>query len=157
MEQKNNKLILIMCDGKSDDITLHNSLKNYVLNKVKNIDVKVLDGDLAYRKDVCRNNCTEKLNEIIDEFLQKHHIFITDVAMIIHIIYTDCAFIDQNLIVEDLTLDEYPKIVDEVYFTSKYNEIIEKFKNKTEIYEYLSSLDKLRNVPYRVYYFSRNL
>ncbi len=159
MEKKNNKnkLILMICDGKSDELALHDCIKNYSLKKVKNIDVKVLKGDLAYKENVNKDNCKDKLIEIITEFLQKHSIFITDVAMIIHIIDTDCAFIDSSCIVEDLTLGEYPKIVDEVYYTSKYHDIVEKFKNKKEIYSFLSKLHEVRNVPYYVYYFSRNL
>lgn len=147
----------MICDGKSDELALHDCIKNYSLTKVKNIDVKVLKGDLAYKENINKDNCKDKLNEIITEFLGKHSILITDVAMIIHIIDTDCAFIDSSCIVEDLTLGEYPKIVDEIYYTSKYNEILKKFKNKTEIYTFLSSLHEIRNVPYIVYYFSRNL
>lgn len=42
MEKKNNKKILyLICEGDSDDITLHRSLKNYFTQHVKNIIVKV--------------------------------------------------------------------------------------------------------------------
>lgn len=157
MGKNSNKLILMICDGKSDDLTLHNCIKNYALQKVKNIDVKVLNGDLAYKDNVNKTNCIKKLNEIVTEFLQKHHILITDIAMIIHVIDTDCAFIEQNSIIEDLTLNDYPMIIDEIYYTSKYDEILKKFKNKFEIYSLLCSLKELRNVTYLVYYFSRNL
>lgn len=159
MGKKNNKnkLILLICDGHSDDLTLHDCIKNYSLKKVKNIDVKVLKGDLAYKDNINKDNCKEKLNEIITEFLGKHHVLITDVAMIIHIIDTDCAFIDPALIVEDLQLDDYPRIIDEVYYTSKYRDIVEKFKNKKEIYSFLSNMHVIRSAPYYVYYFSRNL
>lgn len=158
MTKKNdNKLILVICEGNSDDITLHKSLQNYVGSKVKNLDVKVINGDLAYKEGINKNNCEEYLNKIIIEFIKKHHIFITDLKMIVHIIDTDCAFIEIDNIIEALDIGEYPIIKDEFYLTSKYDEIIIRFKNKKEIYENLAFKKEFRNVPYYVYYFSRNL
>lgn len=38
------KILFLICEGDSDDITLHRSLKNYFGQYVKNIIVEVTDG-----------------------------------------------------------------------------------------------------------------
>ena len=138
MRKKNdNKLILILCDGKTDEITLHDCLKNYVKSKIKNLDIRVLKGDIAYKDQITKNNCLNEINKIINEFLKKNHILITDVEMIIHLIDTDCAFINHDNIVEDLSLGEYPRISEDIYYTRNRVQVLNKFINKNEIYHYL--------------------
>jgi len=44
------RILFVICEGDSDDITLHRSLKNYFGEYVKNLIVEVTEGDFAYRK-----------------------------------------------------------------------------------------------------------
>ena len=75
MGKKNKpKILFLICEGDSDDITLHRSLKNYFGQYVKNIIVDVTDGDLAYRDDINDENCIKHIEKIVIEHKKKNYL-----------------------------------------------------------------------------------
>lgn len=60
MEKKKHsksKVLLIICEGVSDDVTLHSSLDNSLNNDKIKIKIETRKGDLAYKEDVTEENC----------------------------------------------------------------------------------------------------
>lgn len=150
------KILFVICEGDSDDITLHRSLKNYFGQYVKNLIVEVTEGDLAYKGNVTKVNCDKYVEKILNKHKEKNYLLWSDYLMIVHIIDTDGAFIDPTSVIEDPTLD-YNKFLDDKLFTNKKDIMIDRFKKKTSIYEKLLSISSIYGIKYYKFYFSRNL
>ena len=157
MGKKNKpKILFLICEGDSDDITLHRSLKNYFGQYVKNIIVDVTDGDLAYRDDINDENCIKHIEKIVNEHKKKNYLFCTDYIAVIHIVDTDGAFMNPENIIEEVTLDNN-KFKNDQLFTSNRKFMVERFKKKKAIYFKLFEADSICGIKYYKFYFSRNL
>lgn len=150
------KILFLICEGDSDDITLHRSLKNYFGQYVKNIIVEVTDGDLAYRDDINDENCIKHVEKIINDHKKKNYLFCTDYIAVAHIIDTDGAFMNQTNIIEDISLSTN-KFENEQLFTNSKEFMVERFKKKKAIYSKLFETDSICGIKYYKFYFSRNL
>ncbi len=157
MERKNSpKILFVICEGDSDDITLHRSLKNYFNNYIKNIIVEVTSGDLAYKDNINENNCIKSIEKIIDQHKKKNFLFCTDYIAIVHIIDTDGAFIDDKSIIEDSSLYAN-KFCDNKLFTNNKEYFSKRFEKKRLIYKKLFETNIICGIKYYKFYFSRNL
>lgn len=157
MERKNSpKILFVICEGDSDDITIHRSLKNYFNNYIKNIIVEVTSGDLAYKDNINENNCIKSIEKIIDQHKKKNFLFCTDYIAIVHIIDTDGAFIDDKSIIEDSSLYAN-KFCDNKLFTNNKEYFSKRFEKKRLIYKKLFEANIICGIKYYKFYFSRNL
>ena len=158
MGRKKNKqkILFLICEGDSDDITLHRSLKNYFSQYVKNIIVEVTQGDLAYKEGISDKNCVEYVGNILKEHKQKNYLFSTDYIAVAHIIDTDGAFMNKENIIEDETLSSN-MFKNEYLLTNNREFMLKRFENKKAIYAKLFVTNYIYGIKYYKFYFSRNL
>ncbi len=151
-----NRLLLIICEGTSDKVTLYKSTSNYIREKEILVKPYVTHGDIALKEDATKTSCFKSIVEIIKSFKRNYSLYPKDFFGVFHIIDTDGAFVgDEDYV---LTKDGY-------FFDEEegliYSNDIERSKEinikKKEIYKYLTSLKKIDNVDYKVLFFSRNL
>jgi exosome complex RNA-binding protein Rrp42 (RNase PH superfamily) len=65
MVKKNKrKILFIICEGTSDDVTLHRSIDNFINSGIRYIKVETTDGDMAYKENISEENCIEYVNNI---------------------------------------------------------------------------------------------
>lgn len=151
-----NKFLLIICEGTSDRVTIYAPIKEFI--KKKNISVQpyVTHGDIALKKGANKKSCYSELKDIINTYKNQYNLLSSDFFGVYHIIDTDGAFVAS---------DAYAAVENGYYFDEKNGIIcssdVDKSRkineNKTEIYKYLMSLEKIANVNYKVLFFSRNL
>lgn len=150
------KVLFVICEGRSDDVTLHRALRNYVKALDLNIKVEVTEGDFVYKKDVDENTCVAYLEEMVNDFKNRMFLYSSDFYGIIHIIDTDGAFIDPAIIEDDNNVNGY-KFTATRLLTPNRAETLKQFAKKRQIYESLLHIDQISNIPYRKFYFARNL
>lgn len=150
------RILFVICEGDSDDITLHRSLKNYFGEYVKNLIVEVTEGDFAYKKDINDENCVKYVEKIVNEHKKRNYLFSSDYIAVIHIIDTDGAFMNLDNIKEDVLLD-YNKFEHNTLFTNNRTFMLERFETKASIYTKLFVTNLICGIKYYKFYFSRNL
>ncbi len=151
-----NKFLLIICEGKSDQVTIYAPIKEFIKKEGISIQSYITHGDIALKQGATKKSCHTNLKSIIDEYKRQYHLYPSDFFGVFHIIDTDGAFVsgDAYAVVENgYSFDEELGIIytDDITKSRMINE------NKKEIYKYLISLDKISNVNYKVLFFSRNL
>ena len=65
------KVLLVISEGVSDDVTIHKALNNFAKQHVEQIHVEITDGDIAYKEDVDENNCVERVLQIVKNFKKR--------------------------------------------------------------------------------------
>ncbi|NEZ46911.1 hypothetical protein FDF74_06760 [Clostridium niameyense] len=150
---KSKKIILFIVEGISDKNSLSLILSRLLRND--KIEFQVVNGDITSRKDTTIQNCIEKVNDQIKKFLDVNRYKKSDILKIIHLIDTDGAYIDKNLIVKE----EVDKVIytDKNILTSNVNGIIERNNKKSKVLDKLYSTKNISKTSYHMYYFSCNL
>lgn len=157
MAKKNKKkVLLVICEGLSDDVTIHKALNNFAQKQVERIQVEITDGDIAYKEDIDETNCVEKVTKIVKDFKMKNFLYASDLFAVVHIIDTDGVFIKDSSIVENRSLDNLVFTGNQLLTPNK-NITLERFHKKQKIYNKLLETDKIDSVNYFKFYFSRNL
>ncbi len=155
-----NKIIYIICEGVSDDVTIHHALVNYIKsissNFSTNIHVEVTDGDLAYKDGINLRNCGAYVKNKVDEFKTKMYLFNSDFLAIIHILDTDGSFIDSDSIIEDKSI-KFAQFIDNKLHTPKLENTKKRFEKRTNIYKKLLEIEHINKIKYYKFFFSRNL
>ena len=106
------------------------------------------------RGDITSKNIITEIQKIIEEEKKKYNFQWRDVIRIIHIVDTDGAFTHNY--VENKDLNDFLYYEDHIEAKSILA-IEARNKQKSELMLKLYSTGKIRNIPYRVYYNSRNL
>lgn len=155
---KNNKkkVLFIICEGQSDDVTLHSSIANFSKSEIKILQVETTNGDLAYKEEINETNCVDYVAKKVQDFKQKMFLYAQDFFAVVHIIDTDGAFIPSSLIIEDVTVDANIVKNGKLYTRDK-EKTLNRFSKKTKIYQKLYSINSVENVKYYKFFFSRNL
>lgn len=151
-----NKLLLIICEGTSDKVTLYSSTKNYIKKKNITIQPIVTHGDIALKENATTDSCRKEIEKIIKDYKKQYSLFPTDFFGVYHIIDTDGAFVENDVYVS-VEKGHYYNETEGVIYANDVENRKAVNKNKREIYEYLLSLKKVQNVDYKVLFFSRNL
>lgn len=150
------KVLLVICEGLSDDVTIHKALNNFAKKQVERIQVEITDGDIAYKEDIDEDNCVEKVVQIVKNFKTKNFLYATDFFAVVHIIDTDGVFMRDSSIIEDKNV-ESPIFSGNNLLTPNKELTIERFHKKQKIYKKLLEKETIENVKYFKFYFSRNL
>lgn len=150
------KVLLVICEGLSDDVTIHKALNNFAKKNVEQIHVEITEGDIAYREDVDENNCVERVLQIVKNFKKKNFLYASDFFAVVHIIDTDGVFMRDSSIIEDKNV-ESPIFSGNNLLTPNKELTIERFRKKQKIYKNLLEEETIDNVKYFKFYFSRNL
>ena len=156
-------VILFIVEGTSDKVSFQSVLENFFNNN--SVKVAVMYGDVTLLKGAQGNTIKSILSDKINEFCHREKIkFYTnknnpddkkDIVRIIHLIDTDGAFVpDCNVIEREIKNISYTE--DFIYTNNKSN-IENRNSQKQNVLTTLMKTKKLNDIPYNVYFFSRNL
>ncbi|MGL6113951.1 MAG: hypothetical protein ACRC1R_02835 [Cetobacterium sp.] len=147
-------VIVVLVEGITDQISLESVIED-IFSKYK-INFYLFEGDITTRTGITPSNIKKNIGDFINYEIKKKGLSGKDIKEVIHIVDTDGAFCKE----------EYMEIGDVKKFYYTENKIIAKNINdikirnehKTLNLNALINMDKiLRNVPYKIYYFSSNL
>ena len=148
------KIVLFIVEGPSDDTAL-----GVILNQIYDKDavhIEIMYGDITTRKGVVSQNIVSKLGEVVKGFAKSRHYKYSDFKQIVHLVDTDGAYIPDDNIFEDSSLEQYLYEDDGIHAASKESAIIRNVVKRDNLLRLIRT-GKIWKVPYRVYYMSCNL
>lgn len=149
------KVVLFIVEGISDKDSLE-ILLDELLEENNEVIFQVVGGDITADRDIKKSNIKNGITNIIKDS-GKRKFKPSDYREVIHLVDMDAAFISEENIYEDITLDKFIYKDDGIY-ANKINRIIERNNRKQGLLNLLTSTNKVYgSVPYRVFYFSCNL
>ena len=147
------KIVFVIVEGPSDEEAL-----GVILNRIydsKSVYVRIIHCDILTESNVNPNNVVSKIGNIVKEYAG--HIFKSDdFCQIIHISDTDGVFIPDSAIIEDAALSKPFYSTTEIR-TQRKEGIVNRNCQKRDNLKRLSSVSKIWNIPYWIYYMSCNL
>lgn len=156
--KRTKQILLFVVEGENDSIALAATMTE--IFTAEQVKFRVMNGDITSRNTVCPNNIKKILgNEIkayVEEFL---HVNKKDIYMVVHLVDTDGAFVDQSCVTSDESLPRKCKIYNaNSIIANDRQSIIDRNTNKSRIMRLLKDMDNVwGNIPYKLYYFSCNL
>ena len=153
MNPAEKKVLLFLVEGTTDSTSLGLVLSRIV--ESEDVRFHVLGGDLCYRYRINRQNAARTIMRPVNSFLQRYRLRRKDILKIVHIIDTDGAFIPPTRVFHGGNEHAYygsDKIV-----TLSDDSMRARNEHKTNAAMALSELDTVEQIPYALYYFSRNI
>ena len=153
MNPAEKKVRLFLVEGTTDSTSLGLVLSRIV--ESEDVRFHVLGGDLCYRYRINRQNAARTIMRPVNSFLQRYRLRRKDILKIVHIIDTDGAFIPPTRVFHGGNEHAYygsDKIV-----TLSDDSMRARNEHKTNAAMALSELDTVEQIPYALYYFSRNI
>ena len=160
MEKKMNEtpsVVIFIVEGPSDEDALYPTLE--LIGEKLNITFEVTRGDSLYAKSNRRKLGTTIIEEIIDDVIKENSFLISDIAMVIQLIDTDGVFVNHNSISIKSSINKIEYSEEEINVVDyDHKEDIKgrNIKRGLKINELISK-DKIKNLKYKMLYFSRNL
>lgn len=152
---KSKQVVLFIVEGITDEISLGLILEK-IIEKEKRIRFKVINGDITSENGVHPTNILSKITKKIKEFLEIHPFNKDDIQNVIHLVDTDGAYIDNNMI-KFKAIDQVEYDTNFIY-TNNVENIKRRNERKSKVLNKLIETNKVYvNLPYQVYYFSSNL
>lgn len=149
------KIVLFIVEGISDRASLEIILNN-LIKENNEVIFEVAQGDITSDRSINTSNIKSKITEIIKGG-GKRKFKPTDYKEIIHLVDMDGAFISEEKMYKDESLNRFSYKNHGIY-ANNINNIIERNQKKQTLLNMISTTNKVYNtVPYRVFYFSANL
>ena len=151
---KNKRVILFIVEGISDQEALE-----ALVEKIFQDDstrVITTDGDITSADRVDVQNVIKKIWTIIVNSLKRYSLNPKDLKGIIHIVDTDGAYIPNDNIIEDKKYKECYYTPEHIHTDNK-NNIEKRNKQKSSVMNRLYTNQKIRDIPYKLFYMSSNL
>lgn len=150
---KMKKVVLFVVEGSTDKTALQPVLKKLLQNDKVKFDV--LHRDITSDIKCNTKNIKEKIGREINEYLDVSKLKKKDIKEIVHLIDTDGSFVTADAI-EEKEQGEIEYTEEKIIVKHKVS-IEQRNQRKTEVVKLLFSTKKiLGNIPYTIYYFSRN-
>jgi len=152
---KTSKIILFIVEGITDEISLSLVLSK-IIEKNKIVKFKIINGDITSQNGVDTSNILTKITENIKEFIARDMYKKSDILNVIHLVDTDGAYINDDLILEkEIDSIEYGT---QNVFAKNIEYIKKRNKQKSQILSKLANTNTVyTNLTYGVYFFSSNL
>ena len=150
---KMKQLVLFIVEGITDKVALEGVVS--CMFDTSKTAIKITYGDITYDNSISPADVINQVYYHINNFCENERYSIENIEKIIHIIDTDGAFIDEKHIKKG----ENPKIkyFDDHIETDNVNYIISRNKHKSLLVKKLSCTKKIRDIPYQLLFFSRNM
>ena len=148
------KIILVIVEGPSDETAL-GVLLSKIFDPTK-VYFHIMHSDITSDFSIKNNNILAYLGNEIKHYANSNHFANIDFQKIIHIVDTDGAYIDDNLIIEDSSCNK-PLYSTNNIKTNSINNIKQRNERKRKNIDKLTNISSLWNIPYHVYYMSCNL
>lgn len=147
------KAVVFIVEGNSDKKALEKIFQK--IYKQKNIVFKFMGGDITSDEALNRLNVCDTIYQKVDQYIKDKKLKKSDIWQIVHIFDTDGTYVPEDAVQEG----ESAKFV---YSTSKIfcknvDKVLDRNKRKSEMMDYLLSLDKINGIPYIGYFMSSNL
>lgn len=149
---KAKSIIITIVEGESDKSALGILFSEFF--NTDDVRFVLARGDITSKNGIKKTNIIAEIQKIIEEEKKKYNFQWRDVIRIVHIVDTDGAFTHNY--VENKDLNDFLYYEDHIEAKSILA-IEARNKQKSELMLKLYSTGKIRNIPYRVYYNSRNL
>lgn len=148
------KIVFIIVEGPSDETALGVALNN--IFDEESVYLHIIHGDITTRKRVSAQNIVAKIGDEIKQYARDNHFKPDDFRQIIHIVDTDACYLNEDKVIEDLSLDRIVYQGDGIY-TKDVDKIKRRNQQKTDNLYRLSGCGEIWKIPYRIYYMSCNL
>lgn len=148
------KVVLVIVEGASDDTALGVAL-NRIYDK-DSVYIHIMHGDITTRKGVNSQNIVSKVGDEVKGYAKSQHYKAGDFKQIIHIVDTDAAYIPDDCIIEDISLEEVVYEDDGIH-TANVAAVKDRNQTKRDNLYRLRTQGQIWGIPYRVYYMSCNL
>lgn len=153
MSKKTKKVVLFLVEGVSEETALGLPMKNYFENS--EVRFEVVHGDITTMEGVDSGSIIKHINTRITSYMSKYGYKNSDILRIIHIVDTDGAFIPEDGIVLDESINlEYSE---ECIRTSAPVHIKARNEIKSKILFKLFNTYSINTMKYNVYFNSCNL
>lgn len=151
MGQKTKKVLLFIVDGPTDEDALSPILKR--IFQREEICFHVVHGDLT-SDWLVNDNAMKTVHAHIKKEMERYGYQDKDMLKVIHLIDTDGCFIPKEHVVKGEESSLYYK--DNQIITKNSDKIVERNEKKTKALRRLYCANTIGEIPYSVYYFSRN-
>lgn len=150
------KVILILAEGISDEDSLIRYFKE--IKKSRNIAFEIARCDVTILPHTKTKNPKTHVVDQINNFLDTNtnRYIKEDIEEVIHIVDLDGAFISDNFIHEDKNIENIQYSNNSIVCQNK-DSIVKRNETKRKSINTLSTTTKVKNLNYKMYYFSRNL
>lgn len=147
------KIVFVIVEGPSDEGAL-----GVLLNRIydsSSVYVQVMRYDITTELDINSRNVVSKVGNLVRGYAGRTFKQ-SDFSQVIHITDMDGAFIPDSNIIEDSTKQKPFYLATEIRTCNK-SRIENRNRRKRENLNRLASTSKVWNIPYQIYYMSRNL
>ena len=172
-KRQRKKLILFLVEGQSEKLALGRAIEkvcqDYYHDEVRvelllMEDEKQRGGDFTSKYGVKPEKVEELIGKLyFTNFASKYGVYEKDIAEVVHIVDLDGAFIADEKVICDKTMEAHKKTIyrDDCILACCVDEIIERNHRKSENIKKMITMStvtiKSKKLPYSVYYFSSNL
>ena len=150
------KIVLVIVAGPSDADSLELFFSKFFDSNT--VHMKIMYGDITSKRGINQSNIKARLGNEIKIYAENNHFKATDVQQIIHLVDMDGAFVDDSVIIENTTTDNFVYTFENIIVPNR-QEAIERNERKRENLNVLSSRTSVmwNSIPYKIYYMSCNL
>lgn len=147
------KVMIFIVEGPSDESALGSIIREHFSSL--EISFHVLHGDITTKAGVDHTTIVKEIHNQIKRIQDKYRYKDRDIMKIIHLVDTDGVFIEDSHIIEKAGRPT-------LYFTDHIETpdveaLCKRNETKSDLLYKLSSLGKIRKIPYSIYYMSCNL
>jgi hypothetical protein len=147
------KVILFIVEGPTDEDALGSVLKK--IFQSEEVHFHVVHGDITSDWSVSTTNAIKTVNTHIEVERKRYGFQKKDIIKVIHLVDTDGTFIPANKVMLSTT-DEIQYFEDRIE-SADIGTIVDRNKRKSQVLYRLYTTNRVGQIPYRVFYFSRNL
>lgn len=151
------KVVVFIVEGFSDKEALYGILSE--LYGEKSIVFSVVNGDITTQNSTKVDNIRSKIGDCINKAVEKDKFFKKDIERVVHLIDTDGAYIPNENIISNDTIDILYTINN--IETNNVGNIIQRNEKKRSIINVLSTMTSIykgkNSIPYCMLYMSCNL
>lgn len=147
------RIVFVIVEGPSDEEALGVLLNRFFDSNA--VYIHIMHCDITSELDISPGNIVAKIGNLVRKYAGKTFKY-TDFSQIIHIADMDGAFIPDDAIVEDPTVEKPFYSITGIQTKNKIG-IANRNRRKRENLNRLSVTHKVWNIPYRIYYMSCNL
>lgn len=148
--------MLVIVEGPSDADSLELYFSKFFDSNT--VHMKIMYGDITSKRGINPSNIKARLGNEIKVYAENNHFKATDVQQIIHLVDMDGVFVDDSVIIEDETKDNFVYTLESIIVPNQ-EEAIERNERKRENLNILTSRTSVmwNSIPYKIYYMSCNL
>ena len=130
------KIVRVIDERPSDADSLELYLSKFFY--INTVHMKIMYGDITSKRGINPSNIKARLGNEIKVYAENNHFKATDVQQIIHLVDMDGVFVDDSVIIEDETKDNFVYTLESIIVPNQ-EEAIERNERKRENLNILTS------------------